>query len=927
MKSPFKFLDSYTKDDRDIFFGREREIEELYHRVFESKIMLVYGVSGTGKSSLIHCGLANKFSETDWLPLVIRRGENINESLSTAINSASLTPQNSKFISSSDFKKAVRSLYLDHYKPVFFIFDQFEELFIFGNKEEKKLFIQIVKAITESDLQCRFIFVMREEYMANITEFEKHIPSIFSNRVRIEKMSHSNALEAIKGPCNIFNIDLEEGFPESLLEKLSPGSADVELTYLQVYLDKIFRLAKTETSDNQKRTGFTSELLKKTGNVSDLLGSFLEEQISLLDDPDTALIVLKSFVSVKGTKQPMNPEEVKDYTLTLGREIDFSVLVELIQTFVQLRILCDKDQNDRYELRHDSLAARIFEKFTMAEKELLEIRRYIENAHYNFGKRGILLGKQDLEYLAEFENKLILPANLQEFVDQSKEKLEKSGKALKRITRISTVVFLIILAVVIRFYISTQYGPDLKELFAAAIAESAADPVNGLIEELKLWELDPTSIQLYEMILRDFDRVATAGTDSSDSSLQLQDYLKPVKLESQIRHAEISNTSQFIYGWMDNRKVFIYETGSGKILYIAGEDAIKHLELSESNRSIAVLYINNSGSVRSFTGDIQFNFETPSGRFEESKLMAFFSSGNEYFAAVNDKKVSIYDKSGRITYELPGHKGNINSIDISPDGRFIVTTSDDKNGYIWNFNPTTEQYSVYDSLVGHRDKIWSCCFNKTGKYIITSSSDSTIRIWDLNGKQINPVMNFLLENGRYRLNNGEPDEDRNDPKYSAYYGKFCDARFSPGEFEIIATCFAKDSDSSFKKGNERKKVIFYDVTGGIYRAYGRYGFITQFPDSIISRQFSEIIFSPDEKVAAAVGVTDSVISVFAGGGIIIKSLRGSNPIFSKDGGTLYRTFDNEILRTPINPMEIKKIMDEFNITYHRKSESILRLQI
>jgi hypothetical protein len=29
MKSPFKFLDSYTKEDRDIFFGREREIEGM----------------------------------------------------------------------------------------------------------------------------------------------------------------------------------------------------------------------------------------------------------------------------------------------------------------------------------------------------------------------------------------------------------------------------------------------------------------------------------------------------------------------------------------------------------------------------------------------------------------------------------------------------------------------------------------------------------------------------------------------------------------------------------------------------------------------------------------------------------------------------------------------------------------------------------
>ena len=56
-------------------------------------------------------------------------------------------------------------------------------------------------------------------------------------------MSHRNALEAIKGPCKIANISLEEGFAESLLEKLSPGSEEVELTYMQVFLDKIFRLA------------------------------------------------------------------------------------------------------------------------------------------------------------------------------------------------------------------------------------------------------------------------------------------------------------------------------------------------------------------------------------------------------------------------------------------------------------------------------------------------------------------------------------------------------------------------------------------------------------------------------------------------------------------------------------------------------------
>lgn len=98
-QSPFKFLDSYTKDDRDIFFGCDREIEEMYQKVFESKILLVYGISGTGKTSLINCGLANKFEDTDWLPVNVRRGRNMTESLVQGLGKAVL----------SDFMSAVHS--------------------------------------------------------------------------------------------------------------------------------------------------------------------------------------------------------------------------------------------------------------------------------------------------------------------------------------------------------------------------------------------------------------------------------------------------------------------------------------------------------------------------------------------------------------------------------------------------------------------------------------------------------------------------------------------------------------------------------------------------------------------------------------------------------------------------------------------------
>ena len=144
MQSPFKFLDSYTRDDRNLFFGRDREIEALYQKVFESKILLVYGVSGTGKSSLIHCGLASKFNDSDWLPVNIRRGRDINEATLMELQKASLTEVSADLNKPKWMSKMIRSLYLDHFKPVYLVYDQFEELMIFGSKTEKQQFVQSV---------------------------------------------------------------------------------------------------------------------------------------------------------------------------------------------------------------------------------------------------------------------------------------------------------------------------------------------------------------------------------------------------------------------------------------------------------------------------------------------------------------------------------------------------------------------------------------------------------------------------------------------------------------------------------------------------------------------------------------------------------------------------------------------------------------
>ena len=447
-KSPFKFLDSYSKDDRNIFFGRDKEIEELYSRVFESKILVVYGTSGTGKSSLINCGLANKFNDSDWLPVSVRRGNNINTSFYESLLKVSLTPVqkgkvNSQTGNDYDVPKILRSVYLDHFKPVYLIFDQFEELFIFGSASEKEELINIVSKIIDSDLQCRMIFSIREEYLAGITEFERVIPTFLSNRIRIEKMTRQNAVRVIEGPCGIHGIALEKGFAEALIEKLNPESPEVELTYLQVYLDRIFRMSLSESKEDT--VNITIDLLEKAGDVKDLLGAFLEEQISQLDDPELGMIVLKSFVSVKGTRHQITEEEALGYIKTLGRDIVMEDVRNLLQTFIRLRILRDKDENNRYELRHDSLASKIYENITLVEKELLELRLFIDNAYNNFEKRELYLTADDLKYIAPYEDKLFLNEKLTKYIAQSKKEIHRAKRRRQNAMVISAAVLIAIL--------------------------------------------------------------------------------------------------------------------------------------------------------------------------------------------------------------------------------------------------------------------------------------------------------------------------------------------------------------------------------------------------------------------------------------------------------------------------------------------------
>lgn len=356
IRSPFKFLDPYEKEDHHLFFGRERETEQLYEQIQSAKLLLVYGASGTGKTSIINCGLTNKFGDTDWNPLFIRRGQNLTASTLEQIH-AQLREKNKSLPAGASITTGVEQLFWARYIPVYLIFDQFEELFIQGDPiTEQKPFFDEMSRLLKAETFCRVILVMREEYLAWLSDFEAVIPDLFDNRLRIERMSERQLRHVIKGTLSAkeFNIELQESDATAakIIDNIRNERREVDLTELQVYLDHLYRRAQV----NKGRQVFNPQLAREAGEMKNVLTQFLEEQLDLLEDnlksrfqlPDpkgVPLEILFTLVTNERTKRAMSKEDILRRLAQLPPERRFSpkVLDYCLEEFNRLRLLNQTD--------------------------------------------------------------------------------------------------------------------------------------------------------------------------------------------------------------------------------------------------------------------------------------------------------------------------------------------------------------------------------------------------------------------------------------------------------------------------------------------------------------------------------------------------------------------------------------------------------
>ena len=178
-ESPYKGLAAFEDSELDalLFFGREREVAAVAANVLASRLTVLYGPSGVGKSSLLNAGVARALRESP-------EGHRVAQLDSWVEDRA-------------DELRAVRKAAAAGY--VYVILDQFEEYLLYHGLEGP-LSDALPELLRRPGLRVNVLLALRDDTLAELDEFTGRIPELFGNLLRLDRLDRDAGRAAILGP-------------------------------------------------------------------------------------------------------------------------------------------------------------------------------------------------------------------------------------------------------------------------------------------------------------------------------------------------------------------------------------------------------------------------------------------------------------------------------------------------------------------------------------------------------------------------------------------------------------------------------------------------------------------------------------------------------------------------------------------------------
>ena len=411
--SPYKGLARFDDSDLDaqFFFGRERETELVAANLVATRLTVLYGPSGVGKSSLLRAGVVRRLralvpaavgapEAQGPLPVVVDAWRD-DPLLAVAAAAGARAPE-----AGEELADVLAERVAERDGELYLVLDQMEEYFVYhGRADGGPLRDALAGILGRPELRVHVLLGIRDDALAELDAFKGRVPSLFGNVLRLDHLDLEAArsaiveplveLEALGGP----KVVAEPALVAAVVDQVAsgrierrlagrgvvPGTARrrrIEAPYLQLVMERIWEVERTRGS-----AVLQAATLAELGGAGKIVQDHLEHALDGLPEGDRAVVsrVFRQLVTPSGTKIAYAVNDLSRYAGEPPERLE-GVLQSLSAERVVRAVPGRNGGGARYEIFHDVLGAAVLEWGARyeAEQALVEERRAARRRNRRF---------------------------------------------------------------------------------------------------------------------------------------------------------------------------------------------------------------------------------------------------------------------------------------------------------------------------------------------------------------------------------------------------------------------------------------------------------------------------------------------------------------------------------------------------------------
>jgi hypothetical protein len=236
-RNPFPGLRPFREDESHLFFGRENQVDVMVDKLARRRLLAVVGTSGSGKSSLVNCGLRPALhgglmasAGIRWCIVQFRPGNSPlcamartlagDKAIAGGFHFDTTTLQGLIAASLSMSKRGLSEVYershLEEGTNLLIVVDQFEELFRYrdidslataevnSRSQEATAFVNLLlDAKTQRTFPIYVVLTMRSDFLGDCAEFAGLPEAINDGQYLVPRLTRDERRAAIAGPVGV----------------------------------------------------------------------------------------------------------------------------------------------------------------------------------------------------------------------------------------------------------------------------------------------------------------------------------------------------------------------------------------------------------------------------------------------------------------------------------------------------------------------------------------------------------------------------------------------------------------------------------------------------------------------------------------------------------------------------------------------------